>query len=954
MSAPRSDIVTFLFTDVEGSTKLWQEDERAMSADLALHDALVRRVIESAGGTVFKTVGDAFYAVFPAPADALRAAVLVQKELGAQSWRVPAGLRVRMAVHSGSAERRENDYFGPTLNRAARLLAAGHGGQILVSDPVQALVGDGLADRVTLTDLGTHRLKDVDRPERIFQVAAPGLRHAFPPLRSLDAFPNNLPRQLTSFIGRYQDLAAVARLLETTPLITLTGPGGSGKTRLALEVGRRRLDDYAGCVWWVDLTPLADPDYLSQAVAGALGIREQPGRPLAETIGEYLKSLKSLLILDNCEHVAERCGDLASALVNSAPDLTVLATSQVPLAVPGEVVYSLPPLAVPDPRDDATAESLAGYDAVRLFIERARSARPSATFDADVRTIGEITARLDGIPLAIELAAARVKVLSISEISHRLADRFQLLASNARGGPARHQTLRAAMEWSYNLLSQPEQILLRRLSVFAGHLSLDAASAVCAGADVPAEAILDLLTQLVDKSLVAADDHGETRRFRLLESVRQYARERLQEAGEEHATASRHLDVFLRLAQQGEPPHRDPPQSVWLDRMALEYDNVRGALEWALIHDPSRALRLAAPRWLFWAVRGSLTEGRDWLDRALRAGAGAGPGERAKALLGLSILTMRQGDFARAFGVAEEALGLSRTIDNRPGIALALLIQGAAVMRQGDYPRGMAVLEESLKVAREASDLKGIANALQFLGYTARHRVDFDRATTLLTESAKIFESIGDEWSRADVQHNLALIARRRGDYDEAVRLHEEALQRFRTLGEVGGIASTENSLGLIAIAQGHYESAQPHLEDALALFRKLGDKGGISLALYSTGLAALKTGDYARASELCQQALDVRRAIGDRRGFAECLEALAAVAVAQMKWEQAARRLAAAARIREVIGVPLAPAERSEVDGLLVAVRRELGNDGFSSIVEDLRKAAVEELLQGHGWPLS
>ena len=947
MPAPRTDIVTFLFTDVEGSTRLWQDYERAMSADLALHDALLRRVIESAGGQVFKTVGDAFYAAFTMPADALRAAVLAQKELVAEPWRVPGGLRVRMAVHSGSAERRHDDYFGPTLNRIARLLAAGHGGQILVSQPVQALLGDRLPAAVNLADLGMHRLKDVDRPEHIFQATVEGLRDAFPSLRSLDAFPNNLPRQLTSFIGRDQDLAKVTRLLETTPLLTLTGPGGSGKTKLALEVGQRLLETYPGGVWWVDLTPLSDADYLPQTVAGVLGIREQPSRPLLEVIGAYLKSGKILLILDNCEHVAAACADLASALLRSAPDLTVLATSQVSLAVPGEVVHSVPPLTVPDPRDDAITESLVHYDAVRLFIERARSARPSFTFEGHVRTIAEITARLDGIPLAIELAAARVKVLSIEEISHRLADRFRLLASSARGAPARHQALRAAMEWSYNLLTYPEQILLRRLSVFAGHLSLEAAEAVCADDQIRPDAVLDLLTRLVDKSLVTADDQGEIRRFRLLESVRHYVRERLQEAGEEHVTGARHLDVFLKLAEQGESPHLSLGQIAWLNRMALEYGNVRGALEWALIHDPHKGLRLAGPCWWFWAIRGSLAEGRDWFERALRAGSDAGSTERAKALLGLSVLTLRQGDFARAEGVAEEALALCHAIDDGAGVAMALLMQGGAVMRQGDYRRGMALLEESLKVARDAGDSQGIGNAVQFLGFTARHQADFGRATTLLTECVKIFEAIGDEWSRADSQHNLALIARRLGDYDRAARLHEETLQLFRALGDIGGVASTENSLGLIAIARGNYENAHLHLENALAVFRKLGDKGGIGLALYSLGLAALKSGDHALAAELCQEGLDVRRAIGDRRGIAECLEALGAVAVGQMRWEQAARRLGAATRIREIIGVPLAPAERAEVEELMVAVRRGLSDQTFSAILEDMRKVPLEQLLQ-------
>ncbi|HSH81837.1 MAG TPA: adenylate/guanylate cyclase domain-containing protein, partial [Herpetosiphonaceae bacterium] len=629
--------VTFLFTDIEGSTTRWEHQHEAMQMALTRHDAILRAAIEAHGGHVFKTVGDAFYAVFTSAPDALEAALAAQRAVAGETWDEVEGLRVRVALHTGTVQQRDGDYFGPPLNRVARLLSTGHGGQALLSHVTHELVRDHLPAGTALRDLGEHRLKDLIRPEHVFQLVAPDLPSDFPPLRTLENRPNNLPLQLTPFIGRERELAAVCeRLLDvTTRLVTLTGPGGTGKTRLALQVAADLLDHFANGVWFVDLAPIADPSLLVSTIATALGVRETGGQSLLDSLKAYLREKQLLLVLDNFEQITA-VADQVAALLAAAPALKVLVTSRVPLHVRGEHEYAVPPLPLPDRAAGTSPDRLSQYEAVRLFIDRARDVQAAfAVTNTNAPAVAEICHRLDGLPLAIELAAARVKLLSPEAILQRLDRPLKLLSGGARDLHTRQQTLRATIDWSYNLLAPKEQTLFRRLGVFTGGFDLAAVDAVCGTGDEAGD-VFDTVAALVDNSVVRPVEtlDGEPR-FTVLETIREYALERLEAAGETGGLRRHHVEYFLLLAERGDLELRGPNELAWLNRLETEHDNLRAALQWTLDQrEAELGLRLVGALTLFWRYRGHWSEGHAWLERLLAVGDAAAPAVRARALAG--------------------------------------------------------------------------------------------------------------------------------------------------------------------------------------------------------------------------------------------------------------------------------------------------------------------------------
>ncbi len=552
-----------MFTDIEGSTRLWESYPTEMSVALAKHDALLRHAIEAQRGYVFKTVGDAFCAAFPTAPEALTAALEAQLALAQESWLTPSPIKVRMALHTGAVESRDNDYFGQPLNRVARLLSTGYGGQSLLSQVTYNLVRDSLPIQTALKDLGEHRLKDLARPEQIYQLVHPGLMSEFPPLKSLDSvsLPNNLPQQVTSFIGREKELARIQEALTRSRLLTLTGAGGSGKSRLSLQAAADALETYPDGAWLVELAPLADPNLVPQTVAAVLGIKEQAGQTITQALTNGLKEKRLLLLLDNCEHLLSACAQVVAALIRACPNVTVLATSREALGIGGEQVYRVPSLSLPDPKASmaATAESLSQFEAVRLFIDRAQAVRSEFTVtNANAPALAQLCFHLDGIPLAIELAAARTRAMAVEQINDKLDSRFRLLTGGDKSALPRQQTLRALIDWSYDLLTDSEKTLLARLSVFAGGWTLEAAEAVCAGEPVEDWEVLDLLTSLADKSLILSEEiPGEqATRYRMLETIRQYAAECLSGSGEKAMVRERHIDFFVSLVEAAKPNMR--------------------------------------------------------------------------------------------------------------------------------------------------------------------------------------------------------------------------------------------------------------------------------------------------------------------------------------------------------------------------------------------------------------
>ncbi len=604
-SRPPSGTVTMLMSDIEGSTRLWEQYPEEMTVALSRHDELVRRVIEENAGYVIKTKGDGFHAAFPAAGQAVTAATEAQQLLGNEEWPAAITLRVRMAIHTGECEERDGDYFGPAVNRLARLEAIAHGGQVVLSGTSAELLEDAPEQTVSLRDLGLHRLKDLGRPEHVFQLIGAGLEPEFPPLRSLDnpELDNNLPAQLTSFVGRQREVVEIIELVETNRLVTLTGAGGAGKTRLALAVAAELVDGSSDGVWFVDLAPMNDSHFVPMEVATVLRVRDEPDRPIMDTLVDAMRSRRLLVVLDNCEHLIDACAMLVDTLLRSCPEMQILATSREPLCLIGERLYRVPPLGLPGVDTDDPGSS----EAIALFVERARDQGQEFVLDSRTRpVVAELCRQLDGMPLAIELACARLRTMALADIAERLDHRFRLLTGGSRSAVPRQQTLRALIDWSYDLLNEPERTVFERLSVLAGGFDLAAAAAVAANDDADAIEVADIVGSLVDKSLVQSEHSNIRLRLGFLESIRQYASERLaSHAGDaEHDVRLAHARHFLELAEEAATHLDGPDQLSWLDRLDAEHDNLRVAID-TFGRDGSfeTALRLAVRLRLFWEIR---------------------------------------------------------------------------------------------------------------------------------------------------------------------------------------------------------------------------------------------------------------------------------------------------------------------------------------------------------------
>ena len=802
--------VTFLFTDIEGSTALLQRlGDRRYAEVLAEHQTLLHAVFEQGNGREVDTQGDSFLVAFSRARDAVATAVAAQQALRKHLSSGGASLRVRMGLHTGEPVGAIDRYVGLDVHRAARICAAGHGGQILASQAVEILVAPDLPPGVTLQDLGTHRLKDLRDPEHLFQVVHADLTADFPPLKSLNARPNNLPIQLTSFIGREREKAEVGRLLFINHLVTLTGAGGAGKTRLALQVAAEALEEFPDGVWLVELAALSNPGLVPKAVASALGVSEQPARSLTETLRDALRRKSVLVVLDNCEHLVAACAHLADAVLRACPNLRILATSREALGVTGETVWRVPSLPVPDPQQLPPLDRFKEYDAVRLFIDRAVASDPRfAVTISNAPAVAQVCHRLDGIPLALELAAARVRVLAVEQIATRLDDRFRLLTGGSRTAVLRQQTLRATMDWSFDLLSEEEHALLRRLSVFAGGWTLEAAEAICSGNGVAASDTLDLLTQLVNKSLVIAETQGGEARYRLLETVRQYGRDRLLKSKKLETMRDRHLNFFLNLAEKAEPHLEGGEQAVWLNRLGAEHDNLRGALEWSIHGAPGKGLRLAVALGKFWLVRGHFTEGRGWLEEALESSTRGSVALRAKAFNWAGLMAVRQVDYAAARSFHGKSLAIYREVRDKRGIAVSLKALGALSMNEADHVSACAFFEESLAIHRELGNKQGVVSTLEDLGHETWHQGDHASSRRLLEESMALARESGEQRPNIFSLWSLGLVAVDQHNYVEAHSLYKEGLAQAKELGEVWiGTFLVEAFAALIG-AEGQYVRA--------------------------------------------------------------------------------------------------------------------------------------------------
>ncbi len=852
---PHTQTFTFLFTDIEGSTALLERiGHDAYVQALADHHEIVRGQLAGHGGREIDTQGDSFFAVFTSASACAAAVIEMQRALAAHDWREGEHVRVRMGVHYGEAAETSTGLVGFDVHRAARVAAVAYGGQILVSESTAALIRDSLPSGASLRDLGLHRLKDLGRPQQMFQLQAAGLDIDFPPLRSLDhpALAHNLPARISSFIGREQELQDVRGLVARSRLVTLTGAGGSGKTQLALQVAAGALDGSGDGVWLVELAPVSEEGATASAISGTLGIASQPGRSALEALLEVLASQNVLLVLDNCEHLIAASAKVAEGVLRRCPRVHLLATSREPLGIGGETVYRVPSLSLPDPDADDPA-AVAATDSVALFMDRAHAQGVELALDSETGPlVASVCRRLDGMPLALELAAARLRSLPLSTLHGLLDQRFRLLTGGSRSALERQQTLRATVDWSYSLLTDAERLLFRRLSAFVGAFDLEAAIAVCAFDGTNEFDLTDGLGSLVDKSLVVAEPDGSTIRYQLLETIRQFATERLIEYDEHQAAtiAARHCQHFLAVAEAATPHLHESDPAAWFERLDKNESNVRRAIEQA-VDQPEKtvlALRFAAALRYYWFTRSRRYESFGLIIPAIsRPEARTEPELLARATLAAAgCATVIDLETVRS--LSEQAVQLARQLDHEVLLTWSEMLLAATWLFGGEPERADSMLRDCLERARRLDDDDLLGNCL-LLNITASRQLDPARAQLLYTEGLAYIERRGDLLFVHDLHQRAASDAIQGGDLIAARAHLEQAAQAGRAIGAAAHYVDVV--VGILLREEGDRERSHPTLEDALRLARRAGDRFHIAFAYLGLAFLAADAGDSRRAAEL-------------------------------------------------------------------------------------------------------
>ncbi len=941
--------VTLLFTDIVGSTHLLTQLGEQYTHVLSDCRQILRAVFEQWNGNVVDTQGDAFFVVFACATDAVTAAVAAQHALTDHAFPHGAVVQVRMGLHTGEPQRTSEGYVGLDVHRAARIMGAGHGGQVLLSQTTSSLVEQDLQQGVSLRDLGEHRLKDLRRPTRLFQLVISGLSASFPPLRTLEGFPNNLPIQPTPFLGREHEVAAIADLLrrQDVRLLTLTGPGGTGKTRLALQVAADVSEVFKSGVFFVNLAPISDPALVLPTIAETLLIRESSGQSLQERLTEELRPQQILLLLDNFEQVVSAAEQMATLLM-ACPRLKVLVTSREVLHVRAEHEFPVSPLAVPDPDHLPDLTTLSQQAAVALFLQQAQAVRPNFQLaETNARAIVELCARLDGLPLAIELAAARMKLFSPRALLARLGQSLSLLTSVLRDVPDRQQTLRNTIAWSYNLLDAREQRLFRRLSVFVGGCTLEAIEALCTSHDGESKAVLDGVASLVDKSLLQQVElqGGKEPRFVMLETIREYAQERLESHGETEATRRAHAAYFLAWAEEAEQDMVGPQQALMLARLEQEHDNLRAAMQWSLEHAGREiAVRLGGVLQPFWRIRGHFSEGRDFLARALPHSDEVAAPMRAKALYAASRL---DDNLDRAEEFCQQSLALYRELGDTAGIASCLHLLADKAEERGNLAVSRALGEESLMLFREVGDKQSVARLLYHLGIVAAGQGEYARGRDLLKESLTLGRELGNTRIMAHPLFSLAQVSRLSGgDLTQAHTWLDESEALFRGVGDKAGIASCLNLRGIFALNEGDTARAASQVEQALALFQEMKLPYGTILSLYALAQVAEASGNHMDSQTLYEQGVMLTSKSGNKRTLAFGLEGVAAAVAAQGNPAWAAHLWGAAEAQREMTGAPLPPIERAPYNRAVTAARTWLGEQAFATAWAQGRAMELQQAL--------
>ncbi|MCB0256657.1 MAG: AAA family ATPase [Anaerolineae bacterium] len=908
--------LTFLFTDLENSTLSWENHPEEMQMASARHDALMRGIIERHGGRVVKMTGDGFHAVFEAPSDSVAAALAGQQAISAERW--PAAIesfKVRMGLHTGESQERAGDYYGADVNLAARMADIGHGGQVLLSETTATLVRKHLPQECSLSDLGEHRLKGIAASERVYQLCHPSLVAEFPPLRSLAAYKHNLPRQLSTFVGRGKEIAEVKRLLQGTRLLTLLGPGGTGKTRLMLQVAEEVVGDYADGVWLVELAPLTDPELIPDRVAAALNVQGQRGRPILDTLTNYLRHKDLLLLLDNVEHLVRESAELAEHLLTHCLSLKILVTGREALFIAGETTLQIPSLSLPG-KETLAIDEIGSSEAVQLFLARAQAVQPGFEITPDnALAIAEVVRRLDGIPLALELAAARLRMMSVQQIAERLNDRFRLLTGGRRTALPRQQTLQALIDWSWNLLDEQEHLLLRRLSVFSGGWTMESAQAVASDERLDEFDVLDLLEQLINKSLVVVErfPDGDVR-YTMLESIRQYARDRLFDAGEGERLRDCHAEYFTRYSEKLSKALQGRDMLFWLERFLRESDNAKVAREWALESRLDLALRMSAASILVQRYWFFVSDGYRWLREVV---------ERARMQLD-----------------SEPNAELER------GLACALISLGAATFGQGKNPEARRILEEGVSLAQATGAVEMRVFGLNMLLIVLLQLGEFEAAAGVAQEALAITQQHNLDFLRMMTLGSFTPMFAFQGKSEQALAYTEEAIRLADRVGNPWVNAMSFHLRGWAERGKGNWVDAEVHFVEAAKLFEAVRDRPFTNISLSEAGHMKRILGDYARAEAIYRQTILFFRDAEGKSAVIHQLESFGMVAAYQDQHERAALLLGAAQALRESEQSVRLPPEQIEFDEALAYLEAEMGRHERDQIMVEGTRLSLDEAV--------
>jgi predicted ATPase/class 3 adenylate cyclase len=949
--------VTLLFSDIEGSTRLLQQVGNRYDDILTECRHLLRTTFHRWNGYEVDTQGDAFFVAFARATDAVSAAVEMQRALLAHPWPDGAAVHVRIGLHTGEPLRSAEGYVGLDVHRAARIMSAGHGGQVLLSQTTRDLVEHDLPDGVSLRDLGAHRLKDLLHPSHLFELVISGLPADFPPLKTLDTHHNHLPFQPTSLVGREPEVAEISALL-TQPemrLLTLLGPGGIGKTRLAIAVANQMRSFFVGGTCFVGLAALSDPQLVVPTIAQELGLKESGSQPLLEQVQAFVGEQQFLLVLDNFEQIVAAAQELEELLAD-CPGLSILVTSRAVLHLSAEQVVLVTPLSLPS-LSTADNEDIAASAAVTLFVQRARTILPSFQLTStNARAIAEVCVRLDGLPLAIELAAARVKLLPPQALLARLSQRLQLLTGGPRSLPVRQQTLRSTIQWSYDLLGPWEQALFHLLSIFVDGGPLSAAEALCQDIGQAELDVLNSLSALLDNSLIQSSEEGaEEPRFLMLQTVREFGLERLTASGELERTQLAHAHYFLALAEQAEPELHGPNQARWVARLEREHDNLREALEWALakVRDEKAAerreigIRLSAALKEFWIILGHYREARTFLERALDLSEGTHTVLHTRVLRAIASVADCQGDIDRIEVVAQQSLALSRELEDTYGIAESLGSLADAAWFRGKIVEAVSLHEEQVRLLRQVGEPGEVAEALFHLAEHVSTHGDYAQGQALFEEALQLFRQAGNElWVGGTLVHSAAWLWFTLGDLATMRQRFQEGQALITKVGDRAWSADCLWVAALLALAEGEPERASSLAQESLSIYREMGDPWYSAWLLHLLGRIEIQRGEMPAARTYYQQSLALNQQVGEKWMTPFNLEGLASVVATQGAVRWAAQLWGAAEALREAIDVPRLPVDRIDYEQAVGAARAQLGEESFASAWQEGWMTRLEQVI--------